>query len=488
MAKIHRATVTEADLNYVGSITVDEELLEKSGMRPFQYVNITNLRNGIFWQTYIIAGPRGNGDICLNGPPAHHFQPGDKVIILAETWIEPAELKMLDPVVVFVDDKNKITEVKKHKAIPVTVKWYTETKQTYDEMKKKTGLTILYCPQQDGSVTVQALSDGASVIEAKFSHMSRDEAHILYMEATELLRSRAALREDPPAIRKLVNGLFAAFRGEKIIFAQEPVAPRRPSGEFTPNPGKKIDIDVDGIIYQRLPVRTRLITMQDTDIIPLLEEYVAPYLQPGDAIFVSEKALTITQKRIVDMSDIKPTSLARLLARNVGNYYGSHNFHGFGHGTDLAMQLFIEEAGYTRVLFAAAVAAITRPLGIRGMFYRICGKRAKSIDCPMSFLILEYAHSAKLAPNDPDGAARKIKERFGHEVVILDANYRGAFSLGKSTRRISEKFIGKLFRDNPLGQSDEMTPFAIVRRKKTDSVANVQVQLREQNSRALLVR
>ena len=119
MAKIHRATVTQAELNYVGSITVDEALLEASGMQPFQYVIVTNVRNGVFWQTYIIPGPRDRGDICLNGPPAHHFQPGDLVIILAEAWIEPEELKDLNPVVVFVDEKNKITEVKKHKAIPL---------------------------------------------------------------------------------------------------------------------------------------------------------------------------------------------------------------------------------------------------------------------------------------------------------------------------------------------------------------------------------
>jgi len=83
----------------------------------------------------------------------------------------------------------------------------------------------------------------------------------------------------------------------------------------------------------------------------------------------------------------------------------------------------------------------------------------------MSFLILEYAHSVKLAPNDPSGAARRIKEKLGvKDVVILDANYRGAFSLGKSSSAITESFIGKLFRDNPLGQSDEMTPFCIVRK------------------------
>ena len=284
------------------------------------------------------------------------------------------------------------------------------------------------------------------------------------MEATELLRSRATLGEDPALIRKTVESLFAVFRGERVLFSNASPVSRVASDEFIANPGKKIEIDVDDVTYLRLPVRTRLITMKDTDLLPLLEEYVGPYLRPGDMIFVSEKALTITQGRVVDMGDVKPTWLALFLARNVGNYYGSSDFHGFGHGTSLAMQLFLEEAGYPRVLFAAVVSAITRPFGIRGLFYRICGKRAKSIDCPMSFLILEYAHSVKLAPNDSNGAARRIKEHLGAETVVLDANYRGAFSLGKSTRAISESFIGKLFRDNPLGQSDEMTPFCIVRK------------------------
>jgi aspartate 1-decarboxylase len=113
MAKIHRATVTEADLNYVGSITIDEALLEASGMVPFQYVNITNLSNGMLWQTYIMAGERGQGSICLNGPPARHFHPGDKVIILAEAWLQPHEMRDLKPAIVFVDDRNRVTEVKR---------------------------------------------------------------------------------------------------------------------------------------------------------------------------------------------------------------------------------------------------------------------------------------------------------------------------------------------------------------------------------------
>jgi len=118
IAKIHRATVTEADLNYVGSITIDEDLLDAAGICPYQYCIITNLRNGVFWQTYAIAGKRGDGDICLNGPPAHHFRKGDLVIIIAEAYVEPREMEHLNPKVVFVDEKNRITEVKEHKLVP----------------------------------------------------------------------------------------------------------------------------------------------------------------------------------------------------------------------------------------------------------------------------------------------------------------------------------------------------------------------------------
>lgn len=117
MAKIHRATVTEADLNYVGSITIDQDLLDASGIQEFQYLNITNLANGQFWETYAIPGERGKGDICLNGPPARHFQKGDKIIILAEAWLEPGQLKNLDPVIVFVDERNRATNIKRHRSI-----------------------------------------------------------------------------------------------------------------------------------------------------------------------------------------------------------------------------------------------------------------------------------------------------------------------------------------------------------------------------------
>lgn len=110
--KIHRATVTEANLNYIGSITIDQAILDASGLLSGEMVQITNLANGEFWQTYIIPGPAGRGDICLNGPPARKFHPGDLVIIIGFRLLTEAELAEHRPAVVFVDDKNRVTEVK----------------------------------------------------------------------------------------------------------------------------------------------------------------------------------------------------------------------------------------------------------------------------------------------------------------------------------------------------------------------------------------
>ncbi len=113
IAKLHRATVTDADLGYMGSITIDETLLEAAGLLPGQMVTINNLSNAVSWRTYILKGEKGKGDIVLNGPPARLFQKGDKVVILGEAWVEFKEAEKMSPTVVFMDDANRITEIKK---------------------------------------------------------------------------------------------------------------------------------------------------------------------------------------------------------------------------------------------------------------------------------------------------------------------------------------------------------------------------------------
>ena len=113
-AKIHRATVTEANLNYVGSITIDKLLLEASGILPGERVQIVNNNNGARLETYVIEGEAGSGVICLNGAAARHVHVGDNVIIIAYCWIDAEEAKTFKPSVVFVNDKNAISEITDH--------------------------------------------------------------------------------------------------------------------------------------------------------------------------------------------------------------------------------------------------------------------------------------------------------------------------------------------------------------------------------------
>lgn len=110
-AKIHRATVTDANLNYIGSITVDEALLEAAKMRVGQKVEILNINNGERFSTYIIKGERNKGEICLNGAAARKVHVGDKVIIVAYANYDENELETYSPYVVMVDEQNCITDI-----------------------------------------------------------------------------------------------------------------------------------------------------------------------------------------------------------------------------------------------------------------------------------------------------------------------------------------------------------------------------------------
>ncbi|MEG2353150.1 MAG: aspartate 1-decarboxylase [Clostridium sp.] len=110
-SKIHRATITEAKLDYVGSITIDEELLRASGILEYEKVQIVDIDNGSRLETYTIAGKYGSGIICLNGAAARLVQPNDKIIIMSYADMELEEAKIYKPTVVFVNPDNSIKEI-----------------------------------------------------------------------------------------------------------------------------------------------------------------------------------------------------------------------------------------------------------------------------------------------------------------------------------------------------------------------------------------
>jgi aspartate 1-decarboxylase len=108
-SKIHRATVTDGNLAYKGSITVDRKLMKAANLRPFEFVHVNNLSNAVHWETYVIPGD--DGQIVLNGPPARLFQKGDKVVILGFSYLTNEEISTFEHVDVMVTDTNEITDV-----------------------------------------------------------------------------------------------------------------------------------------------------------------------------------------------------------------------------------------------------------------------------------------------------------------------------------------------------------------------------------------
>ena len=106
-AKLHRVVVTEANLTYMGSITVDEDLLDASGILPNERVQIVNINNGERFETYVITGERGSGQICLNGPAARKVQLGDKIIVIAYGMMTLEEAKNHKPIAVYVNESNQ---------------------------------------------------------------------------------------------------------------------------------------------------------------------------------------------------------------------------------------------------------------------------------------------------------------------------------------------------------------------------------------------
>lgn len=113
-SKIHRAVITQAELNYIGSITIDEDLMDSAGLYEYEHVYIVNVNSGSRIETYVIAGERGSGVICLNGAVARSGQKGDYIIIMSYADMTPEELQNNPPKVVFVDDNNKVIRTSRY--------------------------------------------------------------------------------------------------------------------------------------------------------------------------------------------------------------------------------------------------------------------------------------------------------------------------------------------------------------------------------------
>lgn len=226
------------------------------------------------------------------------------------------------------------------------------------------------------------------------------------------------------------------------------------------NAGKELNIEVDGALWSRIPIKTHLLSHEDS-VTSVFSTYVAPVAEKGDIAFFSESALACVQKRFVHPRDIQARFLARILCKFV-----TKNPAGDGLGMPETMEMAFRECGTVRILLASAASAIGKLFGKRGWFFHVAGDKARSIDGPCPGAIPPYNECVVLAPININEAAAEAAKAAGCPVAIVDVNDLGREILGISDESIDRQWLLNLLADNPLGQEDQQTPIGIIRAAK----------------------
>lgn len=221
-----------------------------------------------------------------------------------------------------------------------------------------------------------------------------------------------------------------------------------------PHSGKQIELTVNDTTYARYPVHVPVV-MKGDNLIQILKNEVIAEVSDGDIILVAESALSAAQGRAIPIEEIHPRWLANFLTK-----YMTKTNAGIGASDPLTMQVVIQEVGYLRVLVAATVAAFTKPFGLSGMFYRVAGEQARGVDGPADYVIPPYNKHVVLSPEAPGKWTKEAEEALstGAKVMVMDANDLGINILEPQSKE-DENLALQLAFDNPLGQSDESTPF-----------------------------
>lgn len=229
---------------------------------------------------------------------------------------------------------------------------------------------------------------------------------------------------------------------------------------ITVNEKKVKDIEVDGKVYERYAIKTHVITDADK-IADVAKQYASEHIQPGDILFITEKAVGCTQGRAIPMKDIHPRKLAVILSKFV-----LKTPYGIGLGIPETMEMALQECGTPRILFAAAVSAFGKLIGKRGWFYKIAGEKARSIDGPCDCTLPPYNECVSLSPLNPDEVCKEVSEVMGCPVLVTDINDLGGVIMGAYPADIDREKMAAVLKDNPLGQSHEQTPMGIIREVK----------------------
>ena len=215
----------------------------------------------------------------------------------------------------------------------------------------------------------------------------------------------------------------------------------------------------DGNQYSRFAIQTHFV-MRGEDQAALVEKYIRPLYQSGDVLSFGAKVMAMCVESVKTRDEVKPGFFAKLMWRFAGS-----NSTGVGMHEPYKMQLVIDMVGLPRVLLAAFLSAITKPFGIKGVFYRVCGKGVGGIDGfydRSSFDV--YKQLALINPENPQELCDELLEKTGIPVVLMDANDIQRDQLAKSKDfPLSDEEIQEALKDNPSGQDDELTPLILIR-------------------------
>ncbi len=215
----------------------------------------------------------------------------------------------------------------------------------------------------------------------------------------------------------------------------------------------------NGRRYDRFAIQTHFIQRGESQA-ELVRRYVVPLAHEGDVLSFGAKVMAMCVESVKTRDEVKPGFWAKLLWRFAGI-----NTTGVGMHEPYKMQLVIDICGLPRVLLAAFLSAVTKPFGVHGVFYKVCGKGVGGIDgfyFRSSFDV--YKQMALINPDDPVGLCNALEKETGIPVVLMDANDIQRDQLGKSDGMpLTDEELQDAMRDNPSGQGDELTPFILIR-------------------------
>ncbi len=228
--------------------------------------------------------------------------------------------------------------------------------------------------------------------------------------------------------------------------------------EFRANEGKNVNIVVNGRTYARHAIQTHFVQVGES-YVDLVERYVKPLYQPGDLLSSSEKIIGLCQKRVVYKKDMKLGWLAKFLSK-----FASHSSAGIGVDSPWKMQFAIDQCGAWRVIWAAVCAGVGKLFGKHGVFYDMVGQEVSGLDGFYDHEFEEYGQFGIRLPENPGKVCDEIEAATGVQAMIVDANDLNIEILGKaSSVNLDDETLKGLIRDNPAGQSRELTPFILIR-------------------------